>query len=305
MTRTLLIGTHEFSWREWVKRELRGRDLLVLDPNEPNQNALARVCLVREGKVVAYRFVGSLDPLRNPLAVLQATTQLLAKANENVVIQCFDYRPQPVARHLALIIAQLIGPAEILVPTGADIPMDGWPVGPHAVDAESGFPPMVLAAQRRARWLEMIEDSQEHSIPWDQVSIMGARFGSGVRVHPYDLEKEGIPGVLWAERCGTTLFLISKRNLDDRQLTTALNVGRATHVIVVDPMQYSGRLCSLARQNGEDFGMGFIEELDFVHGVFRVHAVAIPPAPVRILKLGTLTIDSTGREIEDEKPWSS
>lgn len=304
MARTLLVGTSRSSWREWIKTRLGGRDLLVLDPSDPNQNSLARLVLVRDEKVVSYRFVGSLDATRNPIAVLQGLVELLAEAKSELVIQCFNYRPQPVARQLLIACAQMIRPDEVIIAEGAKIPMNEWPVGPHSCELEPNFPEMVQSAQRRARWLELLERSSEHVVNLGEVSIFGTRLGSGTRISPERILALGLEGVLWAESLGPNALVVAKKAPTERQIGDLLNLAHASKVIVVDPMAYSGRVCSFARQNGEDFGMGMIEELDFVHGAFRIMSPSVPPAPVRILKLGTLVIDSSGREIQDDKPWA-
>ncbi len=304
MARTLLIGTHKFTWREWLKREQRQRDLLVLDPSDAANGALARVGIARGGKLADYRFVGSLDATRNPLAVVQAAVELSPLLGPDAIIIAPNYRGQPVARQLLQTLAQLLRPDEILVPDGANIPMEGWPVGPIVEDVEQAFPEMVQAAQRRARWLEMIEHSSDHVLPFDRITISGTRLGSGEPLSPQQLSAAGIEGLLWAEKTGTNLLLVSKRDMGDRQIGMALNLAHASKAVVVDPMDYSGRVCSFARQDGEDFGMGMIEEINFVHGEVRALVMSVPPAPVRILKIGTLMIDSTGRELGDDRPWA-
>lgn len=304
MARTLLLGTHKFTWREWLKTNLGSRDLLALDPFDPNTGSLGRVSLIRNGKIVSFRFVGSLDSARNPIAVLQGLAELLAEANLDVVIQLPSYRAAPVQRQLLHALAQVANPDEILVPEGATIPLDEWPIGPETVTVEGAFPEMVQAAQRRARWIEMIENSYDHSVPLHDVSIQGTRLGSGTKINTAQLSAVGLEGIVWAEKCGSTLLLVTKNKIGDRQIGMALNVAHASKLQVVEPMAYSGRLCSLARQRGEDFAMGIIEEIDFVAGVAQVLAHAVPPAPVRILKIGSMLLDSTGRELGDEKPWT-
>lgn len=303
MPRTLLIGTPEFTWREWLKEHLNGRDLLILDPAEPTCS-LGRVALVRHEKVVEWRFVGTVDPGRSPLELLAGATSLAGELRDDAVIQIFPYRPQPLLRQLAMMLAQALMPTEILCPSSSAMPMHDWPIGPHSVSLQPAFPEMVQAAQRRAAWLKMLEDSHEHLIPMDQICLSGTRLGSGKRVSTKELQSAGLSNVAWAEKCGGVLLIISKQHFDEKQVSTALNVTGASKAMVVDPLQVSGRVCSLARADGSDIGMGMIEELDFVQGAFRVSAVAIPPAPAKILKIGSMTIDSTGRELGDSKPWS-
>lgn len=304
MPRTLLVGTHKFTWREWLKRSLRGRDLLLLDCSDPSYGPMARASLVRNGKVAEQRFIGSLDAVKNPIWMMQAAMELGGLCADGAVIQLFNYRPQPVASQLAVAIAQLLSPTEILVPAGAGLPLNVWPVGPVEVELEEAFPEMVAAAQRRARWIEMIENSYEHQIDLASTTVSGTRFGSGERLSTTQLAAAGIEGILWAEKCGGTTLLVTKRALEEHEINRVLNVTHSARVQITDPLSYSGHLCSLARSDGSDIGIGMIEEVDFVHGIARILAVAVPPIPVRILKIGTQRIDATGREIGDDKPWT-
>jgi len=301
--RTLLVGSPSRTWREWLKANRRGRDLLILDPADPNHGTPGRVSLQRGDKAVAWRFIGSLEPTRNPIGVLQGAVQLMAEAAGDPLILLFPYRPAPVLRQLTLAIAQLLRPDEVLIPDESGFEGVGWPVGPQRVVLDPAFPDLVQSAQRRARWIELGEQGVEHDVLMDRVSIEGLRLGSGFPLTQAGLFLSDL-GALHAESFGSTLFLVANSDIDDAQVSRALDLAQSQTATMVEPSAYRGLLCSFADQEGRDFGMGFIQSADFLARVFRVCCTAIPPAPVRILRVGSMRIDENGKELGETKPWS-
>lgn len=304
MSRTVLVGAPQFSWRAYLKDHRGGRDLVILDPADADIGTPGRLSLYHGSKLVDWTFFGALDVLRNPIAWMAGAIRLLAQASEDALVLFFPFQPSPAARQLALQMCQLIQPAEILIPEGAKLQAEPWPIGPEAVTLEPDFPDMVKTAQRRARWIEMLEQCEDHVIPLDEVDFMFSRFGGGRRVPAEYFDRAGVPGVLWAERTGRTLLVVSRQAFSDEQVSSLVNVGHATKLVQTDPIAFSGLLCSLSRQDGEELGMGMIEEVSFTDGVIRARCRAVPPAPVRVLKIGQLRIDALGRELHEIKPWS-
>lgn len=302
---TLLVGAAGASWREWLKTHRRGRDLLVLDPADADHGPPARCALYRGERAVAWRFVGSLEPTRNPLAILQAGATLASRAEGDLVVLLFQVRFSPAVRQLALAVAQVLRPTEILTPDGSGFEGFGWPVGAHRVGLEAEFPAVVTSAQRRSRWIEMIERADSHEVALDRVSIEGLRLGSGAPMPVGSLHLAGLSSVLHAEVFGSVLFMVTTGVIEQDPMGRALDLAHATSAMVAEPTAYDGLLCSFADQEGEDFGMGFVESADFERGVFRVRCTAVAPAPVRILKVGSLRIDAGGKELGETKPWSA
>lgn len=291
---TLLLQTADASWRAWLKEQARERDIVCLDPGCADWGWPGRCSLIRDGKIVAWRFTGSRDPQRCPLAVLAAAPCLMKQAGPDALVLLFPWRQSPVLRQLSQAIVQVIEPDEILMPEGAGIDPEGWPVGPEETAAERQSPQVVRDAQLKARWIELTESCHTHEVDWTRVSVQGARLGSGSLVHPS-------PG--YAEISGGHLHLIADENLSDEEAASLMDRAYASKITQVHPEDYEGLLCSFAHQDGSDFGMGRIAAVDPERRRFVVECTAIPPAPVRILKLGSLRIDRLGRELEEAKPW--
>jgi len=303
MPRTLLLSTPDHSWREWLKTNLSGRDLLCLDPGEPEQGPPGRLCLFRDDKPVAWRFYGSLDPQRSPHVLLAALHDLLSQAAEGLVVQLWPNRGTPLIRHLTMIAAQAVKPDEILVPSGAAIDQSGFPVGPEQVEIESAFPAIVQNAQRKAHWMKMFEACETHELDLGKISIEGARLGSGLNLSQDELTRFFLGRALHGEVAGGGLFIVAREDPDDSEMARALDHFHCTRAHIAHPTEYEGLLCSFARQHGEDFGIGTIESIDFARGKVRANCTAVAPAPVRILRLGALKVDTAGRELGETRPW--
>lgn len=309
---TLLVATPETTWREWIKSHRGTRDLLVLDPANPNYGTPGRIALVRGDKTVAWRFVGTVDPVRNPLGVLAAVASMSRQLGENSLGLLFEYRSSPVLRHLALAVAQLLRPREILVPDragtgglfGDEVEEAGWPVGPQKVILDASFPEVVRVAQRRARWIELLERAECHEVLLDRVALEGAKLGSGSALSTAALMKAGLSAVRHAERFGSTAFLVADHDLGPEEMAGVLDLTHVASASVVQSDSYDGLLCSFADQGGDDFGLGVIQHIDWEHRKLIVRCTAVPPAPVRIVRLGTLRIDSAGQEAGEVRPWS-
>jgi len=197
----------------------------------------------------------------------------------------------------AIALAHCLEPDRILVPEGSGLEKLGWPVGAEAVGLPAAFPAMVMEAQRRARWLEAFEEADDHEVDLSQVRIEGARLGSGTRI-----ELRRWDG--WSEVAGSVLHLVGERALDDQEASSYLNDAHAQRLSLVSGSAYKGLVCSFASQEGEDFGIGTVREFLPERGIMLVRSTAVAPAPVRILRLGTLRIDDSGRDLGDVKSWA-
>lgn len=307
MATTLLIGDPTSSWREWHQTQTANRDLFLLHPNDSQFGPPGQLRWIKNDQVFDSQFFGSLDPLRFPQILLTALAEWLGRreksAQTNLIIQLFPVRPSPAMRHLVLLIAQLIKPTAIIVSESLSMGLDGFPIGPQIIKLEKNYPEMVLAAQRKAQWLRLIEKTETHTISLSTVT-MGARLGSGMRVTTPELVKVGIPEIVYAERQGSTLFVVTQEEISDHFVSRALDITHTRRIHMVRPTDYNDALVSFARPSGEDFGLGTIQTVDWVAGTIIVKNTAAAPTPVALLKLGVIRIDSNGNEREEAKPWS-
>jgi hypothetical protein len=292
MSVTLLVGVAGHSWRDWLESRLGDRGLVVADPAVAEYGAPGRVLRVVGGKIDSWRLVGTIDFLRNPVGWLGGLGELV---HDGDVVLGPVIRDAPAARYAVLAMSQMVGADQILMPKGCFAERWGWPVGPEEVPVSTEFPDMVKDAQRRARWLELIEDCQNHEIHLSDVQIMGSRLGSGERA-----ENEFGLG----EVSGGTLHLVTREMVDEEMISRMLDEFHVSKVSLVHPRSYHGLICSFAHQDGDDFGLGVIKRFDELRGVMEILNTAVVPAPVRILKIGSFRVDSKGKEIGEQGPWT-
>lgn len=301
---TLLIGSREHTWHEWLRNHQGARDLLVVDPLHAGLGPPARLVLVRHEKVVAWRFVGALDPLRNPIDLLVGVEALVQEANPDCVAMLFAWRDTPLARQFAYGLARMLRPGEVLIPEGARCPLEGWPVGATPVAIDPAFPAMVLAAQRRARWMELQHGAKEVKVDLSATRLLGARLGSGALVNMATLRGAGLEGGLRAELCGETLLLIAVQAPDDDVAVRCMNLAGASRVVIQTPDAYEGLVCSLEKEDGTPVALGVIERAEFDAGRLLVRSPGASAQAVRVLRVGALRVNADGKELGETRPWS-
>ncbi|MCB8933183.1 MAG: hypothetical protein M9921_12705 [Fimbriimonadaceae bacterium] len=302
MGRTLLAGDSNTAWREWLKHH-GDADLVHLDPSDAHFGPAGRLLRVRSGKVVGWRFYGSLDARRAPHLLVAGAAELLAEAGPDAVVQLFPLRRSPLLRQLALLLDDLVAPERILTPEGAGVETLGWSIGPESVARESAFPEMVRHAQRKAQWLRMLEEGTVAEVPLATLSIRGARLGSGHPIPRTDLDALGLVHVSHAELCGKTLLLVAETEPDDASVARALDRCHAQTLHRVPPGAYAGLLAALGRDRGEPLAIGRVETIDFRHGVVRVRSTMQEGAGARTLLLGGVRLDEDGNEGPELRPW--
>ena len=300
MGRTLLIGSPQTSWRDWHRHERGRRDLLCLDPADPEHGHLARVVLLQRDRPVFTRFYGSLDPQRAPHVLLTALARALPGLADDAVVQLFAYRATPTLRQVVQLAAELIQPAEVLAPAGL-----GVPLAAKEIELERGFTPNVQQAQRKAHWIKLREQSERHEVDLRGVAVQGARLMSGEVVSEDRRATVGLGEALHVERQGSTLFVVAAYDPEEGEVVHALDSLACSRAAFVHPEAYVGLLCSFARGAGEDFGTGFIESVDWPTLRATVSADAVPPAPVQTLRLGSLRVDPNGNELPELRPWQA
>lgn len=300
MKATFLINDPKWTWREWLKTELRDRPFVCLDVSDADHGPAGRVFLMRDGKVRSWRLVGSVYSNRNPVDLLAGGMRLLAEAGPDPVVLGFQMHESPVLRQMALAVAESLGSGEALAPTGSPFVHDQWPVGVTQVSLPESLPEAARLAQRRARWLEMLEAGTEHIVSLDKVGVYGARLGSGSRMHGHPFTDLGP----YVERYGNTLLVVTEGSPNEDLLNEAGNLAHTRNVAFVSPRAYDGTLCSFVRGTGEDFGIGIVKAIDFETREMTVINTAVAPAPVRMVRIGSIRIDLDGKETGETKPWA-
>ncbi len=300
--RTLLIGGPAASWRAWERENVRG-DLLVLDPADATYGPPAVLRLVRGERPVWTRLYGSLDPRRAPHVLVAALAEGIARAGDDLTVRLLAFRSTPLLRQTVGLVASVLRPDRILVAEGTDLDLDGFPLGPEIVAVEPGFPPMVQEAMRKAQWMKMLEACAPHEIDLRTVTLEGTRLGSGRPLTIEERRRAGLEGAVHVEGTGRALLIVADRP-DERMVARALDVTHSAKAVLVDPRGYEGIVLSFVRPNGEEFGHGRVERIDWEAMTLHAVCTAVPPVPVQILRLGSLRLDAKGVERGETKPWA-
>ncbi len=274
-----------------------GKETIVLDPEEHGFGPAGRLLLLREGKVAAWSFVGSLDPLRQPLALFSGLSALLRKADAVPDVRLFPLKKAPLAIQTALEIAHILQPERIVTIEGRGLENLPWPVGAETLSGEKAPPEMVPEARRRREFSTLSDSAQLHPFVWTSGGLMGGRLGRGTPLARLD-------DTLWAEVMAGTLFVLTPHPLTDAQLRRMMEDSNCDKVISAGPQDYKGLLVSLTRQDGSDFGLGLIEEVDLPRRTLLIRSSFPPETPIPIIKLGGMKLDSSGKQTAAVRLWS-
>lgn len=300
--RTLLICDPSESWREWLKAHRGDRDFLRIDPGDPTFDYPGRISLHRKDKVFEWRFVGGLEPIYAPHQLVAGVVELLALARPELLVIGFPSSPSPLRNQLGSSLVRLIKPSEVLLGARSRLKDSEFAASVQRVELEDSFPRDIVLAQRRAQWMRLREESEPHEMQLDDVQIDGARLGIGQRIPTGKLSEEGLEA--WhAEILGSTLFAVVEQEPSSSVVSRLLDTFHCQRAHFVDPGAYDGLICAFANQRGEDFGFGTIERIDWTNRVIHCMTTAVPPAPVRTLRVGGLRIDAQGRELGELRPW--
>ncbi len=302
MPKTLLIGNPATTWRAWLKQNRADRDLLCLDPADPQQGLPGRLTLWRGNKILHSRFFGSLDPQRAPHVIVATLADALRRTGDDLIVQMFAYRQSPMLRQVTHLCAELFLPDHILVAEGTPVEA-GWPVTPTDIALDIALPWEVQVAQRKALWLRLFENCHAHELDLRTVTIDGARLGSG-RPLPYEERVRcHLDTALHAEKVGKTLVAVVEQDPEESLVSLALHATGCVQANFIHAEAYQGLFCSFARQDGEDFGYGVIQSIDWREMRAQIECDAIPPAPVRTLRMGGIRVGPDGDEWSEVRPW--
>lgn len=298
MGRTLLIGTPQTSWREWLRDERGKRDLLCLDPADPEHDFLARFVLLRGDRPLFTRFLGSLDSQRAPHVLISALSRALPLLGDDALVQLFAFRETPTLRQTAQLVVELLKPDQVL--SAAPISL---PAPTTKIELEKGFTPTIQHAQRKAQWIKLREQCEPHDIDLRAVHVEGARLLSGTVLDAAARSAAGLTEARHAERQGRTLFVVATYEPEEHEIGYALDAIGCSRAVFTHPATYEGLLCGFARNHGEDFGTGFVQSIDWERMRARIQCDAVAPAPVQTLRLGSLRVDEDGNERGEVRPW--
>src|ERR1051325_8015246 len=108
MGRTLLVGASTGVWREWLKENRQGRDLLFLDPADADHGFPGRVALFQGEKCTRWSFLGSLYSQRSPHVVLHGLFVTIFHACYDAIVELSPYQQNSLRLQLARMCAEIV-----------------------------------------------------------------------------------------------------------------------------------------------------------------------------------------------------
>lgn len=291
MPGSLLLGSRQHSWRSWLQDH--DQPYLILDPANSDIGYPATARLVKDGKVVAWRFIGTCRADKNPLAILSAAVELSQYFPECHVL--IGEVRSPVIRQLTAEIVRLLRPEAILSPLELQVSMPGAK-DVEIVELEASLPDVAQTAQRRAIWIDMLDRCVRHRYDMAQ-GLEGARLGSGQRMPHSAIDA-------YIELAASHLHIVSDTHYGELEILALSNEHGAKKVSMVSPSSYKGLLCCLAKQDGEPMGIGIVESFDPESGRFNLLSTAVEGSKPAILQLGTLRVSNDGIDYDATAPWA-
>ncbi|MCS7065194.1 MAG: Clp1/GlmU family protein [Fimbriimonadales bacterium] len=259
-------------------------------------------------------FLGDTTPARHLSLALtgarRVLDELLALQPEKVVIDTCGYVGGWIARHYKLTLADLLRPRVIvglqrereLMPIlnalsrRADWRVEVLPV-PEAIARK---PPIFRTQYRRVAFARYFEGARSHTLPLNQVSLIGRRLGAGEPLSEAakrHLENQIRAELLHAERYGDHLHVILRQPLTEQQIGLLQTLTRANRLTLLPPSAYQYLLVGLTDYTGRTFGAGLIESLNFEAGTLTLLSPVHSVQPVRWVQLGYLRVLPDGTEL--------
>jgi hypothetical protein len=100
-----------------------------------------------------------------------------------------------------------------------------------------------------------------------------------------------------------SLFVVTEHEPSEAEVAIALDAFGVAKAHLLGPNDLNGTYCGLARLNGDELGIGFIEKVDWSARTVVLRANAVPPVPIPVLHLGSIRTESNGRELAELSPW--
>lgn len=259
-------------------------------------------------------FVGYHAPVRHVMLALTGACQVreaLRKAQpEAIVIDTCGFVQGATARNFKLILMEVLRPDSIValqrerelepiiqaLERREDWRVYRLPV-PAVITRKS---PLFRVQRRQAHFARYFANAQNHPIPLERVSLIGKRLGAG-----YELSKDQIERlerlssapILYAERSGYSLHLVTAQPLNQEQLRVIYRMFKSGRVTVTPSEMYQHLVVGLTDYAGRTFGIGILQGIDFQERVMRILSPVQSVEPIRWVHLGTLRLLPNGTEL--------
>ncbi len=294
MGRSVLLRSPESSSKAWILANSKNSGVVSLDPASTLFGSPCRIVYGRGDQQLSWRFVGGLAPKLNPIRYISAACSLLSVSDGDAIVEFAPIASDAISVEIARAVLQVTGAGTIYVDQRLSKTL--WADLGEAVELEKVEDSKVQNSIRKAQWFKLLQDSHIHRVTLGKTSFSGSRLGSGSCLRPDVVRSIGLPAHSRVEATGTTLLIISDGITTDEMISRSLDVTDSTRAQVVDPKRYSNLICCLMDLSGRELGLGIIRDLSLADDQIEVLSMAAAPAPIHMIQLGNLYVDSKGVE---------
>jgi|GEM_PF-652774 len=310
-TRVLVVGAAGSGHREAAAEiaESLGAWLLNLDPADQDPLPPCAVTLRRpDGALDGTYFVGSLSLIHDPLASQNAAWCAVERVGGEPLVAAMPIQAvTPVSVHTLRMITLALRPSRYVRvgEIAVEHILAAQEVEEHSA-SQDRLGARAERPKRKAWWTEYLARCSDHEVPLSEVRVRGARLGAGLRLSPSDvadIRRIGVEGAVYAEVCGSTLFILTdEAHGGDHALEAADTFGCQTaHLTAATSLR--GLVVAAENAAGRVFAVGRLREFDSARLTFHVSAPVEPPMPIETLLLGRIRIGEDGDELGVLKPW--
>lgn len=312
--RTLIIGPSQTGKTALASERCReGAWFLNLDPARQSPNPPGCASLYGPGMTpMGFRFIGSLTPSQDPLAVMEALAWALDRSSDgDLVVEWPVQNPTSLHVHVSRVVTDVLRPG-LCVAIGVQDPHGLLQLKPDC-KVESREPETAplrskagLSVRQKAAWATAFSEAHTHEVSLETVGIMGARLGSGVRLEPSELAELRDLGFLsahYGEVAHNVLYVVTPGWPGEETISQALRHFGCATLVACDPQDFAGIVCGLEDRNGTCFAVGLLVRVDFERSTLILRSPAEAPLPVHRVRFGRTRLGEGYQPIGELKPW--
>lgn len=312
--RTLIIGPSQTGKTALASERCRqGAWFLNLDPARQSPNPPGCASLYGPGMApMGFRFIGSLTPSQDPLAAMEALAWAADQAGDlDLVVEWPVQTPTSLHVHVSRAVANVLEPTSCIA-IGIQEPQSLLQLKPgcEVQSLEPDTAPLRskagLSVRQKAAWATAFEGSQTHEVSLEGISVMGARFGSGLPLEPTELAELrdlGFISAHYAEVAHNVLYVVTPGWPGDETVSLALRHFACATLVTCDPQDFAGIVCGLEDRMGTCFALGLLVRIDFDRGALILRSPAEAPLPVHRVRLGRTRLGEGFQPIGELRPW--
>lgn len=300
MHKRLLLRSRESTVDRWIKESYPHNLILSLDPNPHRHGVPTTIGIRKESDFLYTAFIGTLNPLHNPMLFLESMIRLSQKISEDYIIEFPFWQNQYLYHQMLKTTCEVIQPTEIYIDEKIRLPSNLSYLNVQKISFDEGPTDTFLKTKRRSFWSQFFNEATLLEIHLNEVYLEGSRIGSGQYLNPLQFN----PSVVYAEILGTKLFVITQNPLTYDQQKKILDQAGALRIIEIPVSNYSGLVCNVLEKYLLNVDLSVIQKIDFSTRTIYLLVLEPFPSHLKYIQLGILRLNNVGKELEDRSSLS-